>query len=81
MLMPLILEEQAPSFRQVPPQVEHVVNTTARSTKARMCELHRVDVMAITSSESWGSALVGGIDPFDHLIRWALLYSSVGSLS
>ena len=37
MLIPLIFDDRAPSFSRVPAQSGHVVNVTARSTKARMC--------------------------------------------
>ena len=37
MLIPLILEDRAASARRVPSHSGHVVNVTARSTKARMC--------------------------------------------
>ena len=37
MLIPLILEDRAPSLSRVPSQSGQVVNVTARSTKARMC--------------------------------------------
>ena len=37
MLMPAIFEERAASLSRVPSQSGQTVNTTARSTKARMC--------------------------------------------
>ena len=37
MLIPLIFDDRAASFRRVPPQSGHVVKVTARSTNARMC--------------------------------------------
>ena len=37
MLIPAIFDDRAPSLRRVPPHSGHVVNVTARSTKARMC--------------------------------------------
>ena len=37
MLTPAIFEDRAPSLSRVPPQSGHVVNVTARSTKARRC--------------------------------------------
>ena len=37
MLTPAIFEDLAASLSRLPPQSGHVVNVTARSTKARMC--------------------------------------------
>ncbi len=37
MLTPSIFDDRAASLRRVPSQSAQVVNTTARSTKARMC--------------------------------------------
>ena len=37
MLVPLIFEDRAPSFRRVPPESGHGMNFTARSTKAQTC--------------------------------------------
>jgi hypothetical protein len=37
MLMPRIFDERASSARRVPSHSEQVLNTVARSTKARMC--------------------------------------------
>ena len=37
MFFPLIFDDRAASLSRVPPHSGQVVNTTARSTKARMC--------------------------------------------
>ena len=54
MLVPLIFDDRASSDSRVPSQSGHVVNVTARSTKARMC-----GCIASTSLDSIDFWIVG----------------------
>jgi len=57
MLTPSIFDERAASLSRVPSQSGHVVNTTARSTKARMCGC--IASTSLDSIERW----IDGISP------------------
>jgi hypothetical protein len=57
MLTPSIFEDRAASLRRVPSQSGQVVNTTARSTKARMCGC--IPSTSLDSIDRW----IDGISP------------------